>query len=119
MLKKILLVEDDLFLIDIYKKKFEKSGFEVKVAETGKKALKIAKELKPDLVLLDIVLPEMAGWEVLKKLKKTNPNLKVVFLTNLSQRSEVDKGLKLGAEKYIIKSQHTPSDVVKQVKKII
>lgn len=119
MPKKILLVEDDLFLIDIYKRKFERNGFEVKVAETGKKALKMAQDLKPDLVLLDIVLPEMAGWEVLKSLKKGNPNLKVILLTNLAQRAEVDKGLKLGAEKYIIKSQHTPSDVVKEVKKII
>ena len=119
MKKNILLVEDDLFLIDIYKRKLEASGFEVKVAETGAKALKMAREEKPDLVLLDIVLPEMAGWEVLEKLKKEYPPLKIVLLTNLSQREEVEKGLKLGAEKYIIKSQYTPSDVVKEVKKII
>lgn len=119
MQKKVLLVEDDLFLIDIYTKKLEKFGYEVVNADTGTKALKMAKDENPDLVLLDIVLPEMEGWEVLERLKKEDSQLKVIILSNLSQRQEVDKGLKLGAEKYLIKSQHTPSEVVKEVKKII
>jgi len=119
MPKKVLLVEDDLFLIDIYTKKLQKSGFEVINADTGLKAVKMVQDNKPDLVLLDIVLPEMEGWEVLKKVKKQSPALHVIILSNLSQRQEVEKGLQLGAEKYLIKSQYTPSEVVEEVKKII
>ena len=119
MQKKVLLVEDDLFLIDIYTKKLESFGYKVVNADTGTKALKMAKTEKPDLVLLDIVLPEMEGWEVLERLKKEDSKLQVIILSNLSQRQEVDKGLKLGASKYLIKSQHTPSEVVNEVKKII
>lgn len=121
MSKSILLVEDDPFLIDIYAKKITKSGFKVQVAENGAKALKILKEKKPDLILLDIVLPEMEGWEVLQKIKdnKATADLKVVVLSNLGQRAEVEKGLKLGAIKYLIKAQHTPSQVVLEIKKIL
>lgn len=119
--KKILLVEDDQFLIDIYKKKLTTSGFEVEVAETGRKAIFKAKEFKPDLIVLDVVLPEMEGWEALKQIK-ANPetkNIKAIFMSNLSQREEIEKGLKAGALKYLIKSQYTPSEVVLEIKKII
>ncbi len=121
MSKLILLIEDDPFLIDIYTKKIKNSGFEVQVAENGPNALKILKEKKPDLILLDIVLPEMEGWEVLRRIKedKATAALKVVVLSNLGQRSEVEKGLKLGAMKYLIKAQHTPSQVVTEIKKIL
>lgn len=120
-MKKILLVEDDPFLIDIYKKKLENSGFEVKVAKQGNKAIKLAIDERPDLIILDIVLPEMDGWEILKKLKSDNKtkNIQVVFLSNLGQKQEVEKGLKLGAIKYLIKAHYTPSDVVKEIKKIV
>ena len=121
MSKLILLIEDDPFLIDIYTKKIKNSGFEVQVAENGSTALKILKEKKPDLILLDIVLPEMEGWEVLRRIKedKATAALKVVVLSNLGQRGEVEKGLKLGAMKYLIKAQHTPSQVVTEIKKIL
>ena len=121
MPKKILLVEDDQFLIDIYTKKLKTSGFEVEVAETGTKAIAKAKEIKPDLIILDVVLPEMEGWEALRKIRgnEETKDTKVIFLSNLGQRGEVEKGLKLGALKYLIKSQYTPSEVVEEVKKII
>jgi DNA-binding response OmpR family regulator len=115
------LVEDDPFLIDIYTKKLKSSGFEVKVAENGEKALRCLQEKKPDLLLLDIVLPEMIGWEVLRKIKE-NPklkDLKIVVLSNLGQKEEVEKGLKLGATKYLIKAHYTPSEVVQEIKKIL
>lgn len=120
-MKKILLVEDDGLLIDIYRKKLEKSSFQVELAETGSKAIKKAKDFKPDLIVLDVVLPEMEGWEVLKKIKADpeTKDIKAIFMSNLSQREEIDKGLKAGALKYLIKSQYTPSEIIEEIKKII
>lgn len=119
-MKTILFVEDDPFLIDIYTKKFKKSGFDIKVADSGEKALSMIRDAKPDIVLLDIVLPEIGGWEIIKKIKE-NPemdDLKIVILSNLGQRTEVEKGLNLGAARYLIKAQYTPSEVVEEIKKI-
>ncbi|MCX6790570.1 MAG: response regulator [Candidatus Gribaldobacteria bacterium] len=117
----IILVEDDPFLIDIYKQKFESAGFGINVVKNGSKVLDALAQSKPDLLLLDIVLPEMAGWEVLEKIK-AEPNykdLKVVILSNLGQKEEVEKGLQMGADKYLIKSQYKPSEVVEKVKEIL
>jgi CheY-like chemotaxis protein len=116
----ILLVEDDPFLIDIYRTKLEEAGFSVEVAEDGRDALGKIEEKKPDLLLLDIVLPHFDGWEILEKIKKIQlKNLPVVVLSNLGQKSEVEKGLRLGAVKYLIKAHYTPSQVVEEIKKIL
>ncbi len=119
--KLILLVEDDPFLIDIYQTKLKKAGFKVEVAGSGAKALAFLKNQNPDLMILDIVLPEMGGWEVLKEIKKDAglKKLKIVVLSNLGQKEEVEKGLELGATKYLIKAQHTPGNVIKEVEKIL
>jgi len=120
-MKKILLVEDDPFLIEIYTTKLKEVGFGVEVALDGESCLKKLEEKVPDLLLLDIVLPSLDGWEVLEKIKK-NPklkNLRVVVLSNLGQKEEVEKGKKLGVEKYLIKAYHTPSEVVGEIKKIL
>ncbi|MEK9135270.1 MAG: response regulator [Patescibacteria group bacterium] len=120
-MKQILLVEDDPFLADIYSTKLKASGFNVEVAPNGDKCLSLVMEKKFDLVLLDIVLPQMDGWEILKKLKEMTKTklLPVIILSNLSQKAEVEKGLKLGAVKYLIKAHYTPSEVVDEVKKVI
>ena len=118
-MKNILLVEDDPFLIDIYTPKLKESGFAVDVASEGEAAIRKAKESKPDLVLLDIVLPHMDGWEILKQIKSESKDLKVIILSNLGQKEEVEKGVKMGAIKYLIKAQFTPSQVVKEIKKIL
>lgn len=119
-MKNILLVEDDPFLIDIYSTKLKESGFGVEVASDGEKALTKASEKKYDLVILDIVLPQMDGWEILGKIKEgSNKDLKIIILSNLGQKSEVEKGLKMGATKYLIKAHYTPSEVVEEIKKII
>lgn len=120
-MKSILLVEDDPFLIDIYSQKLTKAGFKVEVAKNGKSALESLQKRKPQLVILDIVLPGIEGWEVLRKIKKDRSlaNLKVVILSNLGQKEEVEKGLKLGAVKYLIKAHYTPSEVVREIKKVI
>ena len=120
-MKTILLVEDDPFLIDIYKTKLEKIGFQVEIAKDGEIALEKIKQKKPDLMLLDIVLPHIDGWQILKRLKdeKEINHLKIVILSNLAQKDEVEKGLKLGATKYLIKSDYTPSEIVNEIKKIL
>ncbi|MFA6524741.1 MAG: response regulator [Patescibacteria group bacterium] len=119
--KKIVLVEDDSFLAGMYVSKLNMEDFEVKLAENGEDGLKTATEEMPDLILLDILLPRMDGFEVLKKLKK-NPetkNIPVILLTNLGQKKDVDRGLALGAEDYLIKAHFMPNEVIAKIKKIL
>lgn len=116
-----MLVEDDPFLVDIYSQKLKRAGFGVDVETDGSKVLKAIEEKKPDLLMLDIVLPEMDGWEILRKLGEDPKfsDLKVMVFSNLGQKAEVEKGLKLGALKYLIKADYTPSEVVGEVKKLL
>jgi len=120
-MQNILLVEDDPFLIDIYTTKLKESGFSVEVVSDGDAVLRKIRENKPDLVILDIVLPQIDGWEILRKIKSEPEfkNLKVIILSNLGQKEEVEKGIKLGAVKYLIKAHYTPSQVIKEIKKTI
>lgn len=120
-MKHILLVEDDPFLIDIYTTKLKEAGFSTEVAIDGEEAIRKMKGEKPDLVVLDIVLPQLDGWTILKKIKSEPKlkNLKVIILSNLGQKEEVEKGMNLGAIKYLIKAHYTPSQVVEEIKKII
>ena len=120
-MKTVLLVEDDPFVIDIYVAKFKKAGFEIDVAETGEEALRKLKEKKPDLLVLDIVLPNIDGWELLKKIRSDLGlgDLKVVVLSNISKKSEIEKSTEFGVLKYFIKAHFTPSEVVKEIEKIL
>ena len=121
-MKQILLIEDDPFLIDIYTTKLKDSGFSIEVATDGKEGLKKIREKKFDLLVLDIVLPKIDGWEILEKIKNENlkfKNLKIIVLSNLGQKEEVEKGLRLGAEKYLIKAHYAPSEVVEEIKNIL
>ncbi len=122
-MKTILLVEDDPFLVDIYSTKLKEAGFSVQVAIDGKEVLKKMKEKGniPDLLLLDIVLPNFNGWEILRKIERDDElkTLKVVILSNLGEKQEIEKGLKLGAARYLVKAHYTPSEVVEEVKKIL
>lgn len=124
-MKTIFLVEDDPFLIDIYSTKFKKEGFQVEVIQNGEKALERIKEKIPDVLILDLVLPSLNGWEILheiQRMKLENKNLekmKIVILSNLGQKEDVEKGLQLGASKYLIKVFYTPDEVVKEITQII
>jgi len=120
-MKYILLVEDDPFLVEIYSTKLKEAGYEVETAEDGDTALRKVKEMPPDLMLLDVVLPNFNGWEILKKVKEDEATkaVKVVILSNLGEKEEVEKGIKLGAMKYLVKAHYTPSEVVSEVKKIL
>jgi len=120
-MKKILIIEDDPFLSEMYAAKFNQNDFQTEVATDGKSGLAKIKADKPDLVLLDIVLPKMDGFEILKAIK-ADPKFKdipIVLLTNLGQKSEVEKGLSLGADEYIIKAHFTPTAVVAKIKEIL
>jgi DNA-binding response OmpR family regulator len=116
-MKKILLIEDDAFLSDIYTTKLRESGLNVDVISDGEEALRKVKEQKYDLVLLDIVLPKMDGWDILKAIRSQPGlrDLKVIIISNLSQKEEIDKGLSLGALKYLVKAHYTPSEMLEEI----
>lgn len=120
-MKKILLVEDDPFLVDIYSKKLEQAGFEMVCAESGQAALESLAGGIFDLVLLDLVMPDIDGWKILSEIKKlpVNNKTKVIIFSNLGQKAEVERGLQMGADKYLIKANYTPSEVVEEVRKLI
>ena len=114
---KILLVEDDIILVEMYQAKFELEGYDIQVATNGEECLKIVEHFVPDLILLDILMPKLNGFHVLKELKK-RPKLRqvpVILLTNLGE-VEVDLNKELaealGVTDYLIKSHHTPDEVV-------
>ncbi len=117
----ILIIEDDVFLADLYRAKFEMEGFDVFLAHDGEKGLEATKKKMPDAILLDLVLPKIDGFSVLDELKK-NAKLKsipVILLTNLSQKADVDKGIAKGADDYLIKAHFMPSEVVTKIMKLV
>lgn len=118
---KALIIDDDDFLLDIYSTKFRESGFEVEISKDGGDAENKAKNFKPDLILLDLVMPNVDGFEILKKLKSegVSSNAKIAILSNLDQKEDIDRGLNLGADDYIIKADFTPSEVVERVKRLL
>jgi len=118
---KILLVEDDAFLAGMYVTKLTIEGFDVVLASDGEQGLAQFKKERPDIILLDIVLPKMSGFEVLKAIKEdaAGKDAKVILLTNLGQREDVTRGLELGANDYLIKAHFMPSEVVDKIKKIV
>lgn len=117
----ILLVDDDAFLSHIHKMKFEMEGFKVSLAEDGEAGVSDAKKKKPDIILLDVLMPKMDGFQALAKLKKTKEtaHIPVILLTNLGQKKEVARGFTLGAADYLIKAHSKPSETVEKVKRIL
>jgi DNA-binding response OmpR family regulator len=118
---KILLVEDDQDLQEMYETKFTMEGFEVVKSENGADALNRVAATKPQIILLDIVMPEIDGFQVLKDLKAdpATQNIPVILLTNLGQEGDIKRGMELGAVDYLIKANFTPNEVVAKVKKAL
>ncbi len=118
---KILLVEDDINLREIYAARLVAEGYDVVTASDGEAALASAVREKPALVLLDIMMPKISGFDVLDILRSTaeTKEVKVVMLTALSQASDKAKGEQLGVDRYLIKSQITLEDVVKTVREVL
>lgn len=121
MAKKIMLIEDEEILSGLLKRKLEENGYEVVVAFDGEEGMGIMKKQRPDLVLLDIVMPKMGGFEVMEEMNKTpGLNLKdlpVIIVSNSGQPVEIGKAQDLGIRDYLIKTQFDPQEVVDKVKK--
>lgn len=120
-MQKILIIEDDKFLRELIVRKLSNENFETVEAVDGEKGIKVVKEAKPDLVLLDLILPGIDGFEVLSKIKEDPviASVPVIILSNLGQRDDVERGLKLGAVDYLVKAHFTPNEIIEKVKQAL
>jgi CheY-like chemotaxis protein len=118
---KILIVEDDPLMSRLYKKVFERGGYDVLTVDRGAEGIVKAKEWQPGLILLDIMMPEMDGYQVLEKLKAddSSKSIPVVALTNLAGTEDAERAISMGALKYVIKSEHDPNDMLTLVGEIL
>ena len=118
MAKTILIVEDDKFLRELIVRKLHEEDFEVSEAVDGEEGIKKIIEEKPDLILLDLILPGIDGFEVLARMKKESAlsSIPVIILSNLGQKDDVEKGLKMGAIDYLIKAHFTPGEIIEKIK---
>ncbi|MCA9323940.1 response regulator [Candidatus Saccharibacteria bacterium] len=116
--KKVLLVEDDDSLASVYLTRFEAEGFVVKRVPNGEEALAATLEFHPDIILLDVMMPKVSGFDVLDILRNTpeTANVQIVMLTALSQESDKERAKELGVDDYLVKSQVVIADVVERVK---
>jgi two-component system phosphate regulon response regulator PhoB len=116
--KKILLVEDDDALASVYVTRLQAEGFDVKRVPNGEDALATALQFRPALILLDVMMPKVSGFDVLDILRNTpeTNNVKVIMLTALSQDSDKDRATQLGADDYLVKSQVVIADVVERIR---
>jgi len=121
MMKKILLIEDDKFLRELMVKKLLTMDYDVTSAVDGESGLSMIKEIKPDVVLLDLILPGINGFEVLEKAKQDPEiaDIPVIILSNLGQKEDIERGQKLGAADFMIKAHFTPQEVVNKIKTIL
>src|SRR3989338_8223729 len=118
---KVLIVDDDAFLSGVYATKLELDGFGVVTARDGEEGVRLAQKEKPDLILLDVLMPKLDGFEALRQLK-ANPETKpipVIMLTNLGQKEDIEKGVAEGAADYLIKAHFVPAEAVAKIKAIL
>lgn len=116
--KKILIIEDDKFLLKLYSDKLRRADFEVAESVTGEEALNKISADRPDLIILDLILPKRSGFEILTELK-LNPktkNIPVIILTNLGQESDIKRGLEMGAADYLVKTDFSMNKLPQLVK---
>ncbi|OGC50359.1 hypothetical protein A2716_04090 [candidate division WWE3 bacterium RIFCSPHIGHO2_01_FULL_40_23] len=119
MKKKILIIEDEIFIRELYQKVLEGAGYEVVGVQDGIEGLDIVKKQKFDLILLDIMLPKMTGIDVLKEIRKDEDeklkNIPIYLLTNLGQESIIKEAFKIGADGYLLKAKYLPNQIVTEV----
>ena len=121
MSHKILIIEDDKFVRELIFQKLTEEKFEVVAAKDGEEGVEKTESEKPDLVLLDLILPGVDGFEVLSRIRR-NPlteKVPIVVLSNLGDKGDVDRGIKLGANDYLIKAHFTPKEIVEKVRNIL
>lgn len=114
---KLLIIEDEAALADVLEAKFKKEGYNVSMAYDGEEGFNKIKEIKPDLILLDIVMPKMDGYEVMEKMNEESISIPIIIISNSGQPVEIEKTRKLGAIDHLIKTKFDPDEVVKKVKK--
>jgi CheY-like chemotaxis protein len=119
--KKILIVEDDNFVAEVYSTKLLEMGHEVQIAQNGEEGISLIEKGKPDLILLDIIMPVMGGIEMLGELKKKAEweKIPVILLTNVGEKDSIQKVRTLGVQDYLIKSHFTPAEVIEKIETII
>lgn len=117
----VLIIEDEQFLCRLLTKKFESSGFVVRIALDGETGLKIVQQELPDIVLLDILLPGIDGFEVLRRLKSNtnSQGIPVVIISNLGEAMDIDKAMQIGAADYLIKAQSSPQQIVDKARELM
>lgn len=121
MSKKILLIEDEEILIGLLQKKLTIEGYEVALARNGEEGLQKMRESKPNLVLLDIIMPKMGGFEVLEEMQKDKElrRIPVIIISNSGQPIELDRAKKFGVRDWLVKTEFDPQEVIEKVKKQI
>jgi len=119
--KTILIIEDDKFLRELIAQKLLREGYEISEALDGEEGIKKIKEEKPDLILLDLILPGIDGFEVLSQMREESrlSSIPVIILSNLGQKEDVEKGMKLGAVDYLIKAHFTPGEIIEKIRKAL
>ncbi len=119
MVKKILLIEDEEIMINLLQNKLIKEGYEVSIARDGEEGLKTMREVIPDLILLDIIMPRMGGFEVMEEMQKDKElkKIPIIVISNSGQPVELDRAQRLGARDWLIKTEFDPQEVVNKVKK--
>ena len=121
MAKKILIIEDEELLYNLLKRKLISEGYDAFVCEDGQKGMDFMKKEIPDLVLLDIVMPNKNGFQVMEEMQKDNrlKNVPIIIISNSGQPVEIDKAKELGAKDWLVKTEFEPLEVIKKVKKQI
>lgn len=121
MSKKILVVEDDKMISSMYETKLKQDGYLVITADNGAQAIELASQEKPDIILLDIILPQIDGFQVLQELRNTESfrNIPIIMLTNLGTTEDKEKGEKLGATGYWVKASLTPAQVGEKMREYL
>jgi DNA-binding response OmpR family regulator len=119
--KKIAIVEDDLPIAAMYEFKLAQKGFDVQCAHNGKLGLELIERIRPDIILLDLIMPEMHGDEMLEKLRSTDwgGKIRVIILTNISRDEAPSKLRFLNVDRYVVKAHYTPQQVVDIVEKVL
>jgi len=119
--KKILIIEDEDIIIEVLEKKLKEAGYETDIARDGKEGIEKAKEIKPDLILLDIMMPVMDGFEVMENMNKDEElkDIPVLIVSNSGQPVELNRARELGADDWLIKTEFDPIEVLEKVRRII
>ena len=118
---KVIIIEDDKFLRELINRKLQSENFETVLAIDGETGLDLIIKENPDIVLLDLILPGINGFEVLTKVKKNEKtkNIPVIILSNLGQKDDIEKGMGIGATDYLVKAHFTPSEIVEKINQIL